>query len=124
MKVEGHPPPTLVWYHNEEAIIIDSSIEVSKQGSLYFPSIKLKHSGVYKILATNVIGQVEKEVTVSVMSEGCDGGEGGGSGETSRPVPVSEFGSFVSEHHAHGNKKFKENYDVSKTISNTCTISI
>ena len=31
---------------------------------------------------------------------------------TSRPVPVSEFGSFVSEHHAHGNKKFKESYEV------------
>ena len=67
---------------------------------------------MYKVIATNTSGKVEKEVTMSVMSEGCDGGEGGGSGETSRPVPVSEFGTFVFEHHAHGNKKFRESYEV------------
>ena len=51
---------------------------------------------------------------MSVMSEGCDGGEGGGSGETSRPVPVSEFGTFVSEHHAHGNRMFNGKFEVRK----------
>ena len=47
----------------------------------------------------------QMEVTVSVMSEGCDGSDSSGSGETNRPVPLSEFGNFVSEHHSHGNKK-------------------
>ena len=90
----------------------DYSIKIDEQGSLFFPSIELKHSGVYKVIATNSSGKVEIEVTVSVMSEGCDGGEGGGSGETSRPVPVSEFGTFVCEHHAQGNKKFRERFEV------------
>ena len=113
VKIEGDPPTTLVWYHNGEAVMADYSIEIDEQGSLFFPSIEFKHSGVYKVVATNTSGQAEKEVTVGVMSEGCDGGEGGGSGETSRPVPVSEFGAFVSEHHAQGNKKkFRQSFEV------------
>ena len=31
---------------------------------------------------------------------------------TSRPVPVAEFGAFVSEHHANGDTKFRESYRV------------
>ena len=116
-KIEGHPPPTLVWYHNGEAVVTDYSIEIDEQGSLFFPSIELKHSGMYKVIATNDSGQAEKVVTVSVMSEGCDGGESGGSGETNRSVPVSEFGVFVSEHHSHGNKKFRESYEVGRRVS-------
>ena len=85
----------------------DYSIEIDEQGSLFFPSIELKHSGVYKLVASNECGEAEKVVTVSVMSEGCDGGE-----EINQPVPVAEFGAFVSEHHARGNKKFRESYEV------------
>ena len=110
-KVEGHPPPTLVWYYNEEAVVINCSIEIDEQGSLFFPSIELDHSGVYKVIATNDYGQAMKEVTVGVMSEGCDGGESDGSGDTK--IPVSEFGRFVSEHHAQGNNKFRERFEVS-----------
>ena len=50
----------------------------------------------------------------SVTSEGCDGGEGGGSMATSRPVPVSEFGAFVSQHHAYGNRMFDGKFEVRK----------
>ena len=110
MKIEGDPPPTLVWYHNGEVVVADYGIEIEEQGSFFFPSIEFKHSGVYKVVATNTSGQAEKEVTVSVMSEGCDGGKGGG--EINSSVPVAEFGTFVSEQHAHGNKKFREGYEV------------
>ena len=89
----------------------DYSIEIDEHGSLFFPSIELNHSGVYKVVATNESGMAEKEVNVSVMSEGCDGGESGGSGETN--IPIAEFGRFVSEHHAQGNKKFRERFEVS-----------
>ena len=113
VNVKGYPPPKIVWYHNREPIATESSIEIDKQGYLFFPSIELKHSGVYKVRATNTSGEAEKEVTVRVMSEGCDGGEGDKSREINRPVPVEEFGTFVSEHHALGNKKFRESYEVS-----------
>ena len=51
---------------------------------------------------------------MGVMSEGCDGGEGGRSGETRRPVPVSEFGTFVSKNHTLGNNNFTQEYQVIK----------
>ena len=120
-KVEGHPPPTLIWYHNGEAVVADYSIEIDEQGSLFFPNIEFKHSGVYKLVATNVYCEVEKVVNVSVMNEGCDGGEDGG--EINPPVPVAEFGTFVSEQHAQGNKKFRESYEVTwLTYTDICNI--
>ena len=60
-------------------------------------------------MVANSSGRTEKEVIVSV---GCDSGDGGGSGETNRPVPVSEFGVYVAQHHAQGNKMFSEVYQV------------
>ena len=109
-KVEGHPSPTLVWYYNEEAVVADYSIEIDEQGSLFFPGIELNHSGVYKVVATNDSGQAEKVVNVIVKSEGCDSGEGGELGE--KKIPVADFGTFVSEHHARGNKRFRECFEV------------
>ena len=47
-----------------------------------------------------------------VTSEGCDGGESGGSRETKKAVPVSEFGLYFTEHHAQGNKMFTRVYQV------------
>ena len=64
---------------------------------------------MYKLVASNKCGESEKVVTVSVMSEDCDGSE-----EINQPIPVAEFGAFVSEHHARENKKFRENYEVSR----------
>ena len=64
------------------------------------------------MVLTNLSGKAEKEVTVSVIGEGSDGIEGGGSGETNRSVPVSEFGVYVAQHHAQGNKMFTQVYQV------------
>ncbi len=46
------------------------------------------------------------------VSEGCDSGDVSGSVEAIRRVSVSQFGEFVSQHHAHGNKKFRDNFEV------------
>ena len=59
----------------------------------------------------NSCGEVEKEI-ISEMTEEWDGGEGGGSGETKKAVPVSEFETFVSERHDNENKKFYQAYQV------------
>ena len=48
------------------------------------------------------------------MTEAQDIEEDGGSSGTSRTVPVSEFGTFVSKHHAHGNKEFIRKFEVWK----------
>ena len=69
---------------------------------------------------TDSCGKEEEDVNVSVMSEGCDGGEGGGSKETKKPVPVSEFGVYVAQHHVQGNMMFTQVYQVS--LFTTCII--
>ena len=47
-----------------------------------------------------------------MLSESCDGEEDVGSGVSNGPVPVDEFGQFVADKHANGNKKFKDGYQV------------
>ena len=68
--------------------------------------------GEYKLVATNSSGKAEKEITLTVLSESCNGEENGVSGETNSPVSVDEFGQFVADKHANGNKKFKDRYQV------------
>ncbi len=34
-------------------------------------------------------------------------------------VSVSQFGEFVSEHHDHGNKKFRDNFEVEHSLTHT-----
>ena len=60
-------------------------------------------------MVANSSGKAEKEVIVSV---GCDGCDGGGSEETKKAVPVSEFGVYVAQHHVQGNKMFTQVYQV------------
>ena len=110
--VEGHPKPALIWYHDGVVVVADYSIEVNEDGSLYFPCVENKHSGEYKLVATNSSGKAEREVTLTVLSDSCDGEEDGGSGEINKPVPVDEFGQFVVEKHANGNVEFTKSYEV------------
>ncbi len=66
-------------------------------------------AGVYKLVATGAAGTAEKSLELIV-----------GSPEDKTvddvdltPIPVAEFGAYVTEHHANGNKKFSNNYTVS-----------
>ncbi len=44
--------------------------------------------------------------------EDSERSEGGGSVEAKRLTVVTQFGELVSQHHAHGNKKFNDNFEV------------
>ena len=107
-EIEGHPPPRLVWYHNGKHIGNDD------KSSLLFPRIDFKHSGVYKLVASNVCGEAEIVVIVTVMSNGDDEFENSGIEETSTytRIPVEKFEDYVSVHLSDGNKKFKESFEV------------
>ena len=42
-----------------------------------------------------------------------------------QPVPVAEFGAYVTEQHAHGNKKFVGRFEVSENAcANLCNSSL
>ena len=113
MKVSGAPKPTLVWYFKGKELRSDYSIDVAEEdGSLSIPSAETRHAGVYKLVATNVDGSVEKEVKLFVHKEG-DHKPVVVDQKMLNPVPVAEFGKYVEELHADGNKQFRKQYKVS-----------
>ena len=70
VEVSGAPHPELVWYHNGVRVAADYSMELAEDGSLTMPSAELKHSGMYKLVASNPAGSVEGEVRLVVEKKG------------------------------------------------------
>ena len=116
VEVSGVPQPKLTWYHDGVEVVADYSTELSEDGSLTIPSAETKHSGVYQLVAVNPEGRVEREVKLSVDSEGAEV-EHDPSYETvpavTGPVPVQLFGNHVEQRHSKNNKPFKDEYEVS-----------
>ena len=46
VKVGGHPPPTLTWYHDGKEVTPDYATELDDDGGVTFPSVEAKHAGV------------------------------------------------------------------------------
>ncbi|XP_064386154.1 uncharacterized protein LOC135334773 isoform X2 [Halichondria panicea] len=110
VKVGGHPPPSLTWYHDGRKVTADYATELDQDGGLSFPSVETKHAGVYKLVVTGASGSTTQQVvTVTVMSEGGEASEGV-EGVDYAPIPVTEFGAYVADLHAGSNKKFKDLY--------------
>ena len=49
VEVQGHPSPTLTWYHNGVVVRIDDDREIDKDGGILFPSIGKEHSGIINV---------------------------------------------------------------------------
>ena len=45
VKVGGHPPPTITWYHNGTVVMADYATGLDDDGGISFPCIETKHSG-------------------------------------------------------------------------------
>ena len=112
VKVTGTPKPTLVWYFEGQELQPDYSIDLAEEdGSVSIPSAETRHAGVYKLVATNKAGSVEKEVMLFVHNEEEDVPDVVDQKEL-RPVPVAEFGKYVEEHHVNDNQQFGKQYKV------------
>ena len=113
LEVSGLPQPTVIWYHDEEQVKADYAREIEEDGSLAIPSTELKHSGVYKAVVTNQHGSKEREVSLTVDKEG-ESLECAAIDEivSTRPIPILEFGKYVSQLHANSNQPFKDLYQV------------
>ena len=113
IKVSGEPQPTVTWYHDGEPVRTDYAREIEADGSLAIPSAELKHSGVYKAVATNQYSSEEREIKLMINEEG------GASTYvaiddmvSSRPIPIPKFGKYIAELHANSNQPFKDLYQV------------
>ena len=120
VEVTGSPQPKLTWYHNGEEVVANYSRELTENGSLTLPSAEAKHSGVYQLIAQNPAGSMEREVKLSVDTEGTQEDEP--SYETVAKysaIPVAAFGNHVEQNHSKNNTPFKNEYDVSPDTLHT-----
>ena len=107
VEVSGAPHPELVWYHDGVRVVADYSMELAEDGSLTMPSAELKHSGMYKLVASNPAGSVEREVRLVVEEEGR---KRPAPERELAPVPVNKLGSHVVKNHSRNNKGFDDEY--------------
>ena len=119
VQVIGTPHPTLTWYHNNTCVNNDYAHEISSNGTLTIVNAEMKHAGNYQLVATNSVGTVEGKCILKVMSETQENPSAGSGGhsEASHPVPMAEFGQYVSSKHADANKGFTTLYNVSCLLS-------
>ena len=73
-----------------------------------------KHSEAYKAVVVNQHGSEEREVKLVDDKNGSNSADAVAS-ETvsSRPIPISEFGKYVSDLHSNSNQPFIDLYKVS-----------
>ena len=113
IKVSGEPRPTVTWYHDREPVKADYAHEIESDGCLAIPSAELKHSGIYKAVATNQHGSDERELKLMVNEEGgASTYVANDDMVSSRPIPIPEFGKYVTELHTNSNQPFKDLYQV------------
>ena len=114
VKIIGSPQPTLTWYHDNTRLGNDYAYEISSDGSLTIITAEMRHSGTYRLVATNSEGTVEKQFSLKVITEEDEEPPFATAAEMikSRPVPVAEFGQYVSQNHANSNNEFIALYKV------------
>ena len=110
--VRGYPQPSLTWYHEDTQLTSDYSLELTQDGSLSIVSTELKHSGVYKLLAKNSSGSVEREVRLTVRQEEEEATPVARERVDVQPVSVAEFGDYVAYCHSNSDEIFKYQYVV------------
>ena len=113
VKVNGQPQPTLIWYRDGKEIQNDYSQEIKADGSLSLRSTETRHTGVYQLVAKNSVGSAEKEVKLFVHIEGEETPAIQRKSIDLSPVPLAQFGVYVSNNHDHTNRGFRDLYGVS-----------
>lgn len=89
-----------------------------------FPYVEVEHSGNYEIIATNSRGEESVQVKLSVYPEtDLLQATDSETAITSVAIRLSEFGQYVANLHGHNNKKFKEQFKVSRDLIGRIAVS-
>ena len=110
LRVTGSPTPKLTWYYNGEEVLADYSMEVAEDGTFFLPSVEVRHSGIYKLVAQNSAGKKEREMRLFVEAEHSQKGQA-----VPKPVTamaVAFFGNHVEMNHRRNNQMFRYEYEV------------
>ena len=110
----GSPQPHLTWLHNGESVISESSIEVQDDGTtLIIPCVEPKHTGTYCLVATNINGSVQKELSLTIEEEENSLQKSSSLMTESNPVPLSSFEQYVASCHCNNSEAFQFQFMVS-----------
>ena len=130
VKVTGTPTPSYSWYHEGELVTDDYAHELQEDGSLLLVNVEEKQKGTYRFVANNDAGTVSQQVLLIVAVESSDEAKmvkGDAVSAKIGPIPVREFGEFVSNGHAKSNQGFKSQFEVnilfSPLVCLTCLFS-
>uniref|UniRef100_A0A674IMN9 Hemicentin-1 n=1 Tax=Terrapene triunguis TaxID=2587831 RepID=A0A674IMN9_9SAUR len=65
---QGIPPPTVTWFKGRNTMLIDGGQYISNpDGTLSISKVQLSDSGIYKCVASNIVGSDELEITIQVQ---------------------------------------------------------
>lgn len=109
VSVSGNPPPVLTWYHNNESITTDPSIEIGGDGTLSIPAMEEKHVGIYRLVVSNCHGSCFEELELTIEDEDTftlRRVESIASMIDNSPVPVASFEEYVALQHRKSNEAF------------------
>ena len=128
VQVSGIPHPSLTWYHGNNPVENDYAHDIAIDGSLTIHSAELKHSGEYRLVATNSAGSTEQQLSLTVGREAVTVTAPPMPTPPARPpraapppspppkwqggLPVPQFGQYVAQNHANTNKGFRTLYNV------------
>lgn len=125
VKASGSPNPGFQWYHDDKIVAADRQHVTESDGSLVISPVEQQHSGVYKLVAENVVGPVERQTKLMVVSNETD--QEGGTyaalhmytavnkcNKSMDPVSLDEFEDFVIYNHTDSNEGFHILFSVRK----------
>ena len=113
VSVYGNPTPKITWYHGNESVLSDGTIEIGEDGTLSIPSMEARHVGNYKLVATNEHGFCEAEMELHMESEDSSRLHRALSMSLmidSAPVPISSLEEYIASHHARCNEPFQHEF--------------
>ncbi|XP_019355735.1 hemicentin-1 isoform X2 [Alligator mississippiensis] len=65
---QGVPPPTVTWFKGRNTMLIDGRQYISSpDGTLTISKVQLSDSGIYKCVASNIVGSDESSITIQVQ---------------------------------------------------------
>ncbi|NWX99119.1 HMCN1 protein, partial [Nothoprocta ornata] len=67
-RAQGRPPPTVTWNKGRSAVLVDGGHLIhGPDGALSISKVQLPHAGIYKCIASNVVGSDTSEITLQVQ---------------------------------------------------------
>lgn len=112
VSVNGFPKPITTWLFEGVEVTNENCIEIQKDSSLYIPVVQLRHTGHYRLVAKNSLGNAERSFNVLVKLRELRRILTTHTGLVIKPVPLEQFGAYVAENHAQDNKGFRNQYSV------------